>query len=460
MDHDPPKSPSKRTAGGHGRFGTIFASVQATVSAVATSFSPSQNRKSNSADASDPTDAADAANATNAADAANATDAADAADAIPQFSCDWASESCTLKNLKPSLCQYDGCDAPVHHLCQNLWQDSHGFVEESCSWYCRRHNKFYNQSMLGNANGDAVDFTGGDGLQLLSDNELESGMPPLPDINNNHSNLLLTDLDDNDKRKMTIGKPSKKARAPPTLTTTARKGKKRQAKCVVGARVSMTRKLLKTHLDYDSDAFKSIEGLSDELILYGTVVGSRLRGSFIVEFDRLPKNEQSVTVPRSHLITVDKNAEEPEFGHLKSMEATTEINDGVEEEMEMQSDDDINGNAGGSPKKTRKKHPWIASQESFLSLSDETKAAAKTFEHCYGDKPDEKIVWTILGDDEQITTDAMQHPAPEIYSPLKISIPWSRFPKDLSYNDIFFKYFFPSLEGKAELMDEYLWDRR
>ena len=274
MDHDPPKSPSKRTAGGHGRFGTIFASVQATVSAVATSFSPSQNRKSNSADASDPTDAADAANATDAADAANATDAADAADAIPQFSCDWASESCTLKNLKPSLCQYDGCDAPVHHLCQNLWQDSHGFVEESCSWYCRRHNKFYNQSMLGNANGDAVDFTGGDGLQLLSDNELESGMPPLPDINNNHSNLLLTDLDDNDKRKMTIGKPSKKARAPPTLTTTARKGKKRQAKCVVGARVSMTRKLLKTHLDYDSDAFKSIEGLSDELILYGTVVGS------------------------------------------------------------------------------------------------------------------------------------------------------------------------------------------
>ena len=88
------------------------------------------------------------------------------------------------------------------------------------------------------------------------------------------------------------------------------------------------------------------------------------------------------------------------------------------------------------------------------------KAAAKTFEHCYRDMPDEKIVWTILGDNEQITTDAMQHPAPEIYSPLKINIPWSRFSKDISYNDIFFKYFFPSLEGKAELMDEYLWDRR
>ncbi len=59
----------------------------------------------------------------------------------------------------------------------------------------------------------------------------------------------------------------------------------------------MTRKLLKTHLTRDSNAFKSIEGLSDELILYGTVVGSRLRGSFIVEFDQLPENEHTVTVP-------------------------------------------------------------------------------------------------------------------------------------------------------------------
>ena len=167
-----------------------------------------------------------------------------------------------------------------------------------------------------------------------------------------------------------------------------------------------------------------------------------------------------MTVPRSHLITVNKNAEEPEYGHLQSMEATIEINDSVEEEMKMQLDDDINGNAGGSPKKTQKKHPWIASQESFLSLSNETKAAAKTFEHCYRDKPDEKIVWTILGDDKQITTDAMKHPSPEIYSPLKINIPWSRFLKDISYKNIFFKYFFPSLEGKVELMDEYLWDRR
>ena len=117
-----------------------------------------------------------------------------------------------------------------------------------------------------------------------------------------------------------------------------------------------------------------------------------MRGSFIVDFDRLPKNEQSVAVPQLHLITVNKIAEEPEYGHLKSMEGMTEINDGVEERMEMQLDDDVNGNAGGSPKNTRKKHTWITSQDSFLSLHDATKAAAKTCEYCYGDMPDEKIV--------------------------------------------------------------------
>ncbi len=143
MYHKQSKSPPQRTARGHGRFGNIFTSIQATVFAVITSFSPSQNRKSNFT----------ATHSANAADATNSTDAADATGAtIPQFDCDWASEGCILKNLKPSLCQYDGCDAPVHHLCQNLWQESHEFIKDSCSWYCQCHNNFYKESMLGKAN--------------------------------------------------------------------------------------------------------------------------------------------------------------------------------------------------------------------------------------------------------------------------------------------------------------------
>ena len=134
-----------------------------------------------------------------------------------------------------------------------------------------------------------------------------------------------------DAEKMTIGRPKKKARAPTTVTTTARKGKKRQAKCVVGSCVCITRKLLKTHIDFELDAFSSIEGLSDDLLLYGTVIESKLRGSFVVRFELLPTSNQLVTVTRSHLTTVNKNAEEPEYGHLKSAEAITEIEGGDEE---------------------------------------------------------------------------------------------------------------------------------
>jgi hypothetical protein len=81
-------------------------------------------------------------------------------------------------------------------------------------------------------------------------------MPPLPELNNNNE----------DMEKMPVGRPSKKLQALTSLSTTARKGKKRQAKCVVGACVSIPRKLLKTHIDFDSDAFKCIEGLSDDLL--------------------------------------------------------------------------------------------------------------------------------------------------------------------------------------------------
>ena len=109
---------------------------------------------------------------------------------------------------------------------------------------------------------------------------------------------------------------------------------------------------------------------------------------------------------------------------------------------------------------TRKKNPWIESQEDFLSLPDDVRASSKTFEHFYGTKPDEKIVWKILMDNEQITTDAMGEHNDEIYHPIKLDIPWSSMHKDVDYNLTFFKYFFPSLKGKAKLMDEYLGDRR
>ena len=215
--------------------------------------------------------------------------------------------------------------------------------------------------------------------------------------------------------------------------------------------MSIPRKLLKTHIDFDSDAFKCIEGLSDDLLLYGTVTGSKLRGSFTVEFDRLPSNE-AIVVPRTHITTVDKNAEEPEYGHVKTVEATTTINGSNENEWEDASDDEMLTESS-SRKTTRKKNPWTESQDNFISLPDDIRANSKTFEHFYGTKPEEKIVWKILSDDEQIMQDAMDMQIDEIYNPVKVDIPWSPVLRDVDYNFIFFEHFFPSLEGKAKLID-------
>lgn len=56
--------------------------------------------------------------------------------------------------------------------------------------------------MLGKVNDDEIDSTGGDGLQLfLTNNELVSAMPPLPDLKINDSNMLLTELDNNDTKR-------------------------------------------------------------------------------------------------------------------------------------------------------------------------------------------------------------------------------------------------------------------
>ncbi|KAL7549478.1 hypothetical protein ACHAWF_012745 [Thalassiosira exigua] len=137
------------------------------------------------------------------------------------------------------------------------------------------------------------------------------------------------------------------------------------------------------------------------------------------------------------------------------------------------------------------------SQKKFLALSGEQKKVASTFTFEYGPEQDDKIEWTILKDGEEITDDPMEHPFEEdgsvnpVYDlaldpanepqgkgkrkqlrppvandgggkkgPFKKDIPWDPESKDVDYNDIFFEHFFPSLKGKAKVLDEYLADSR
>ena len=94
--------------------------------------------------------------------------------------------------------------------------------------------------------------------------------------------------------------------------------------------------------------------------------------------------------------------------------------------------------------------------ELFLNgQSDEAIKTATSYKHYYGEKNTEYIEWTILKDGEEIVEDIMQ-PPPRYATPFGYNIGWSRFPKDMNYLNIFFDHFFPSLEGKAAVLDEYL----
>lgn len=68
------------------------------------------------------------------------------------------------------------------------------------------------------------------------------------------------------------------------------------------------------------------------------------------------------------------------------------------------------------------------------------------------------MYWDILADDEQILEDPMTHP--EDANPFSIDVPWDPNPDEVDYNSVFFDHFFPDLEGKAALLDEYLADER
>lgn len=50
----------------------------------------------------------------------------------------------------------------------------------------------------------------------------------------------------------------------------------------------------------------------------------------------------------------------------------------------------------------------------------------------------------------------MQLPMQQTTPLFGVTIPWSRYPKDMNYTDVFFNHFFPSLQGKAAILDKYL----
>ena len=118
-------------------------------------------------------------------------------------------------------------------------------------------------------------------------------------------------------------------------------------------------------------------------------------------------------------------------------------------------DDTADVTSRTAKKRKKKKTRKIIAIESFLNMSDEGVLAATTFDHYYGESASDFIKWTILKDGDEISEDVMEHPSQET-SPFSVEIPWSPETSKVDYFDIFFKHFFPSLEGKAAVLDKYL----
>jgi hypothetical protein len=92
-------------------------------------------------------------------------------------------------------------------------------------------------------------------------------------------------------------------------------------------------------------------------------------------------------------------------------------------------------------------------------MSDNGVREATTFDHFYGEGDGDFIRWEILKDGEEILVDAMEH-SKQDESPYSIQIPWTPEPATTDYFSAFFKHFFPSLKGKAAILDQYLSDPR
>ena len=147
----------------------------------------------------------------------------------------------------------------------------------------------------------------------------------------------------------------------------------------------------------------------------------------------LPVANQIVDLPRQYMRVLEDGEEEKECDHGQDKEKDTT--------------DDCHGK--GPTKKPD--HPEKASVNAFLSLSPAEQKVATTYVHRHGKDGKQKVVWEILGDDEQITQDAMD---PELIkqSPFKKDIPWDADRKNVDYNKIFFDDFLPDLSGKAALL--------
>jgi hypothetical protein len=164
--------------------------------------------------------------------------------------------------------------------------------------------------------------------------------------------------------------------------------------------------------------------------------------------DLLPSDCNEILVVRKDITVLAKGEEEPPYDPR---------HDAMVEECEVVTDKPA----------LKKSRDYIGeSYKSFSNSESDLQAVASNFELIYGEDVEEKIVWKILSETEQINVcpmeDAMaddqasQDGVPSDQSPFFDDIPWDKNPTNVDYNSVLFEKFYPSLKGKAAVLDEYL----
>lgn len=243
--------------------------------------------------------------------------------------------------------------------------------------------------------------------------------------------------------RMSIGKAPPDMRQGGTAETTSRKvdpkkaEKKKKSRIGKGKRVKVKKKHLLNSISHDDENKEAYDLVAkfvrDDRNFYGTVVSSGGSGIYNIKFDDLPCDKNTFKIARKSINVVEPDEEQKEY-------------DREEEEM-------VEKCSGEKPSRSKASKE---STKSFCKQSTEQLKSAKSFRHSYASGPNDHIVWTILGDDEQITEDAMDSASTSKADPFKTDIPWDPNVNEVDYNKILFEHFLPSVEGKAKQLDKWL----
>ena len=156
-----------------------------------------------------PVDVDDAKQAANKPDSASTLDVDGAEKGAnqpdtTQYQCDWsfASTGCQMAALAPIPCQHEGCKNLVHHVCQNVWQDSpDGTEPDTIATLCRFHHPTYFAPDL-QVLPDEEGMDGDAAIASIIDDVIEEMGDQLEDVTND-TNVESDDEDSTDSEEYT-----------------------------------------------------------------------------------------------------------------------------------------------------------------------------------------------------------------------------------------------------------------